>query len=143
MEHYETFSTTADVGIRFQGSGFKGLYRSAVKGLMQIYFGDAELSKSSTFSYETHHFEFSGDSCENVLVNLLDEVIYLLQTHEKVTVSLDFKAAGASYVAVDFLTIPLESTGVEPELEIKSVTYHNLQVTETNGLKSAEIIFDI
>jgi len=147
MEHYETFSTTADVGIRIRGSGFGELYRSAVKGLFQLYFGDSEslnlATRVSTFSCETHHFDYRGDSCENVLVNLLDEVVYLLQTQEKITVSVDFQAAEAAYVAVDFQMITVESFGVVPEMEIKSVTYHNLRVTEKNGIKSAEIIFDI
>ncbi len=40
MEKFETFSTTADVGVKIQGKGFSGLFISAVKGLNLLLFGD-------------------------------------------------------------------------------------------------------
>ncbi len=39
MRNYETFSTTADTGIRFQGRDFRELYGNALRGLNLLLFG--------------------------------------------------------------------------------------------------------
>ena len=39
MRNYETFSTTADSGIRFRGRDFRELYGNALRGLNLILFG--------------------------------------------------------------------------------------------------------
>ena len=83
MEKFDTFSTTADVGIRIQGSGYEELLQSAVKGLNLLYFDDHSFSSSASPS--VYPFEFHGDSLENILVNLLSEIVFLLQNENKIT----------------------------------------------------------
>ena len=138
MEKYETFSTTADVGIRIRGSGYKEFLQSAVKGLNLLYFDDHNLSSSASSS--AYPFEFHGDSLENILVNLLSEIVFLLQNENKVTIGLKIKEINETVLNADLLTIPADK---EPNLEIKSVTYHNLKVNRENNVLSTEIIFDI
>jgi SHS2 domain-containing protein len=138
MEKYETFSTTADVGIRIQGSGYEEFLQSAVKGLNLLYFDDHNLSSSASSS--VYPFEFQGDSLENILVNLLSEIVFLLQNENKITIGLEIKDINEAFLNADLLTIPADK---EPNLEIKSVTYHNLKINRENNVLSTEIIFDI
>jgi SHS2 domain-containing protein len=137
-EKFETFATTADVGIRIQGRGYDGLFSSALHGLNLLYFG--EIKKPEPINASHYPFEFHGDSCENVLVNFLAEIVYLLQTENRLTTGITIKEAGETFIKADLLTI---ACSLEPEMEIKSVTYHNLQVTDKNGIKSAEVVFDV
>lgn len=142
METYSTFSTTADVGIRIGGKGLEGLFRSALNGLNLLYFNQL-LSKNSTLDspVEHHLYQFNGDSPENLLVNLLSEVVFLLQNKERVTVSFSIVHLDATHIKINLHTIALHK---KPELEIKSVTYHNLEIKEDEeGILSAEVIFDI
>jgi SHS2 domain-containing protein len=138
MEKYETFSTTADVGIRIQGSGYEEFLQSAVKGLNLLYFDDHNLSSSASSS--VYPFEFQGDSLENILVNLLSEIVFLLQNENKITIDLKIKEINETFLNADLLTIPADK---EPDLEIKSVTYHNLKINRENNVLSTEIILDI
>lgn len=142
MGTYDTFSTTADVGIRIQGYGYTGLFQSAIKGLNLLYFSDwdDEWTPPTLTAIQRLPFEFHGDGCENILVNLLSEAVYLLQTENKITAGIDIKEVGETHIKADLLTIPCT---MEPELEIKSVTYHNLKVHDKNGVKYTEIIFDV
>ena len=137
-EKYETFSTTADVGIRIQGRGCDGLFHSAIKGLNLLYFGDIKIPEEK--NHTLYPFQFHGDGCENVLVNFLAEIVYLLQTENKLTTGITIKTAGETFIEADLHTVDCK---LEPGMEIKSVTYHNLHVRDNNGVKSAEIIFDI
>ena len=140
MEKYETFSTTADVGIRIQGNGYQGLFHSAVKGLNLVLFGQHGQDTHKEGDCHLHFFEFHGDSCENILVNLLAEILYLLQVENKMTIDMSIADVNETYLKADLITVPLQR---EPDIEIKSVTYHNLQVREKNGIKWTEVIFDV
>lgn len=141
-EKYETFSTTADVGIRIRGKGYDGLFQSAVKALNILYFDD--MAKGIRAQEETpvqrYRFDFHGDGIENVLVNLLSEAVYLLQVENKITTGIEIVEASEDHIKADLLTIPRD---LEPGLEIKSTTYHNLKVNDVDGMKSAEVIFDV
>ena len=139
MGKYKVFSTTADVGIKIEGNGFEDFYKNALNGVNALIFGN-KWDQWCAHPVATHPFSFKGDSAENVLINLLSEVIFLLYTKNKMTVDMNIKRAANQFLEADLLTVP---PGLEPEIEIKSVTYHNLNIMEKNGIKSAEIIFDI
>jgi SHS2 domain-containing protein len=138
MQRYETFSTTADVGIRIRGSGCEELLQSAVKGLNLLYFDDPTFSSAGSSS--VYPFEFHGDSLENILVNLLSEIVFLLQNENKITIDIKIKEVNETFLNADLLTIPAHK---EPNLEIKSVTYHNLKIDRKDNILSTAVIFDI
>jgi SHS2 domain-containing protein len=137
MKNYETFATTADVGIRFCGHDFAELYENAVAGLNVLLFG--KKGKLPTIS-ESCHFSFRGDSAENVLVNLLAEVLSLAYQKKQRVVAMTCSQAAGCFLAVDLRLAEIKG---EPELDIKAVTYHNLRIVEKNGIKKAAVIFDI
>jgi SHS2 domain-containing protein len=137
MKKYETFSTTADVGIRFRGHGFAELYENAVAGLNFLLFG----KKGKLPPAEgTLRFSYRGDSVENVLVNLLAEVLSLAyQKKQRVTAMACSHADGSSLAA----DLSLAAIAGRPEVDIKAVTYHKLRVLEKDGVKKASVVFDI
>lgn len=139
MKAYEVFSTMADVGIKIWGNTYHQLYSNAITGFYALVFG--ENWKPEYFNNSIlFRFEYRGDSCENVLVNLISELIFLLYVKHKVSAEIDIKTAGKNMIEADML---IRSVSVEPEIEIKSVTYHNLHIMNSGGIKSAEIVFDI
>ncbi len=141
MEQFDTFSTTADVGIRIWGNGFPGLLKAALKGFNRLCFGE-QWEEQHDPPTGSHPFVFEGDSFENLLVNFLSEILYILQVEDKVTLAVTVEEADENHINVCFSTLQ-RPLCLEAEMEIKSVTYHNLAVREGQGLKSAEVIFDI
>ena len=139
MKGYEIFSTTADVGIKIRGKTYEMLYQNAIKGFFLLVSG-REVQTLSDHASSNHPFDFRGDSCENVLVNLLSEIIFLLYSRNCITTGIAIKIADEKVLHADLIIQSLQNP---PEVEIKSVTYHNLQVKEYRGVKSAAIIFDI
>jgi SHS2 domain-containing protein len=137
MKKYETFATTADVGIRFYGHDFAELYENAVAGLNILLFGK---NRKLQVASDSSHFNFRGDSVENVLVNLLAEVLSLAyQKKQRVTDMACSHADGCS-LAAELLLVTIVG---EPEIDIKGVTYHKLKVVEKDGIKKASVVFDI
>jgi len=137
MKSFETFATTADVGIRFRGHDFAELYENAVAGLNVLLFGKkGKLPLTGAAS----HFSFRGDSVENVLVNLLAEVLSLAYQKKKRVLAMVCSHADGCSLAADLYLVEIKA---EPQLDIKAVTYHNLRVVEKNGIKKASVVFDI
>ena len=137
MRNYEGFSTTADTGIRFKGRDFRGLYENALRGLNLLLFGSRFRRARGD---ESFHFLYKGDGPESVLVNFLAEVLFLAYQEKKQVAGLDFIRADGCVLEARLLLAPCR---FEPEVDIKSVTYHQLHVVEKKGMKRAAMIFDI
>ncbi len=137
MQSHEVFSTTADVGIRIRGCDCRELCRHALAGLNELLFGQSGADLVAT---ESHRFEYRGDSCENVLVNLLGEIAFRVYEKRQMVCGLRIGEADRFHLKTELLTVPWPLT---PRLEIKSVTYHKLKIVETAGVLTAEIVLDI
>jgi SHS2 domain-containing protein len=137
MRNYETFSTTADAGIRFQGRGFGELYGNALRGLNLLLFGRNSRRSAGCASVS---FRFCGDGPENVLVNLLAAALELAYQEGNVVTAVDLERAESARLEARLLVAPCARP---PRLEIKSATYHDLRVTEKNGRLRAAVVFDV
>jgi SHS2 domain-containing protein len=137
MRNYETFSTTADSGIRFQGRDFRELYGNALRGLNLLLFGRNPRRRAGS---ESVPFRFSGDGPENVLVNLLAAALALAYQEGKAVTAIDCERAEPGRLEARLLLAPCTR---KPRLEIKSATYHDLRVTERNGRLRAAVVFDV
>jgi SHS2 domain-containing protein len=137
MRNFETFATSADIGIRFRGPDFSSLYQNAVAGLNALLFGRAVVAPGKSSS---RRFRFRGDSTENVLVNLLAEVLSLAYRRRRRVVAMDIFSADEKVLDAG---LRLAATGAVPEIDIKAVTYHGLRVSEKDGIKKASVLFDV
>jgi len=137
MKKYETFATTADVGIRFRGHDFAELYENAVTGLNGLLFGKKGALPAAG---QPRHFSFRGDSVENVLVNLLAEVLSLAYQKKRRVIDMACSHADGCFLSVDMLLAEIRG---EPTIDIKAVTYHKLKVVDKGGIKTAAVVFDI
>jgi SHS2 domain-containing protein len=137
MRNYETFSTTADLGIRFRGRNFRELYENALRGLNLLLFG-ANLRR--TAGCDSVPFLFHGDGPENVLVNLLAAVLFQVYQRQKRVAAVKVVRAGRSSLEAHLLVLPSRRP---PRIEVKSATYHNLRLVEAKGVMGAAVVFDV
>lgn len=137
MGRYETFSTTADTGIRFSGRGFADLYGNALRALNLLLYGR---NPRRGRGGETIRLRLRGDGPENVLVNLLAAVLDLAYRQGKQVTAAAFRRAGGKALDARLLVAPWRRP---PRIEVKSATYHNLRVEERNGVLRAALVLDV
>ena len=137
MRNYEIFATTADTGIRFKGRDIRELYENALRGLNVLLFC---ANLRGTAGCAAVPFRFHGDGPENVLVNFLAEVLFLVYQNRKRVAGATFRHAGRSSLEAELHLAPCRRA---PRLEVKSVTYHNLRLSEEKGLKHAAVVLDV
>jgi SHS2 domain-containing protein len=134
---YEVLDHTADTGIIAYGVTANELFENAAWGMFDLMFDLAGLDPARDVPVMA-----PGDTCEELLVNWLSELLYHSET----------LGLALCYFTVDRLEdggvqgsaggVPAGSLALRGA-PIKAVTYHDLAIVENPDLWWARIIFDV
>ena len=139
MKPYEYLEHTADMGLRVRGTNLSELLTNAAQGLFEAI---AVLETvDETVSIE---IDLTAESVEELFVAWLDDLIFRHETEE-----VFFKRAAVQWCSETELSATVYGEPVNFDkhavyTEIKSVTYHQLQVVKKDdGNWFAQVIFDL
>lgn len=110
---------TADVIVEAWGPDRESCFEQAVAGLVAAF-----ASTSGTQAAREHTVHLDGDDPEDLLVELLDEVLFLLDAHDEVVVSTTVRSLDGG-LAVTFGLVPAAAVEVVGAIP-KAITYHGL-----------------
>ena len=147
MEHeYEMIPHTADLKIRAYGATLEDLFRNAMRGMFasihpigtSITYKD---DKPVITKYQAEHtVVVHADDRELLLVDFLSECLYLSDVHNEAYFDAKFSILSQSELEATLYGVKIERFEV---VEIKAVTYHDLELVQVNGIWQATIVFDI
>lgn len=127
---------TADVIVECRAPTFKELLATGAEALYAIALKETRPARGLERT-----FEMTGPGREELLVRWLQELIFLLDVERFVASGFDFDEAGEDIVRGrlrGYLCEPKERAE-----EVKSATYHELEVRETEDGFVARVIFDL
>ena len=137
---------TADIGIKITEKTLPQLFETAAYGMFSIFVENIDVIKPN----KKFKIKITGVDPESLLVNWLNELLYLYSVKHTVFSKFDVILSKAKYPGTKFkLSATIFGEPVNPDkhqinVEIKSATYHNLHITrKINNNFSATIIFDI
>jgi len=137
MKKYEQTDSSGDVGIKAWGQNLEELFQNAAEGMFTLITDISGVPAS-----ETRGVNITAESKDDLLVNWLNELIFLFDTYSFIgktfSVSIHDDNLQAEIQGGSFDPVRNES-----RLLIKAATYHDLAVKETNGHWQAQIIFDL
>ncbi|WP_038049134.1 archease [Thermus caliditerrae] len=131
---------TADVGFALEAESLEGLFQAALQGLLSAMFQSPPRG-----GRRRRRMVLEAEDLETLLVHYLNELIYLIQTKGfvpgKARVRVVPTGNGfrleAALVGEPFQ----EAFGFQGE--VKSATFHGLQVREEGGRWQAQVILDV
>jgi SHS2 domain-containing protein len=135
---YRWFDHTADIGMEVKGETLPELFANAAMGLYDL-LGVLEATVEKDV---TDDVALRGADLEELFVSWLSELLYRFTTEGVVFADCDVRleedvlqarVAGGSLARPDR----------RPVREIKAVTYHSLEVTETADGWEAQVVFDV
>ena len=134
----EVFPHTADVGLRVQSPDLNTLFAEAGRGLLSLIVSnsdDVELHTSVKFHIE-------GCDLAYLLVDWLNELLFAFESRRLLLAKFDVS------VTPDGLKAEAQGETVDDsrhvlDHEIKAVTYHNLQIIQTDQGLNATVVFDV
>jgi len=137
MKNFEQIDHTADVALKIFGRSIHDFLRNAVAGLSSL-LTDPGFVKMT----DTRQIVLEADNLEDLLVDLLNELLFLFDTEQ-------FISAGLNILEYrDFsLTAELEGERYDPSGHhilnmVKAATYHNLTVKQSDTGLEALVILD-
>ena len=125
---------TADRAFRVRGKTLKELFANAADGLFRL-----QRQRGRTNVELTREVEVEGYDRETLLVNWLNEILYLQEAHNETLSRVE-----VIEISDQHLKAKLQGQkGRRAHRLIKAVTFHGLRVHETKTGFEAEIIVDV
>lgn len=139
MKSYEYLEHTADMGMLVRGENLSELLRNAAQGLFETVAVIDTVDE--TESIEVH---LTAESVEELFVRWLDELIFRHETEEIFFKRADIHGCSETEMSAAVYGESVNFDKHEVYTEIKSVTYHQLEVLQkTDGSWCAQVIFDL
>lgn len=129
---------TADMGIAAEAATLPELFAEAARGLLLLLGGEPAADETNTV-----YVTVSGGDREELLVNWLNELLFLFETRR-------FYLARVEKIALDGLTLTAELLGepIDPQRhsfarEAKAATHHRLRLEPGPHGWSAQVYLDL
>ncbi len=134
---YEIIEHTADIGIRVSGKSVTEIFWKAIHATVDLLSGGIEIEPVAERGFST-----TEENIKTALVSVLEEVIYFFEKN------LFLPSECLVNIEKDVYEVRLKGDTVFPEdikngIEIKAVTYHQLEIKEAGDGFQATVIFDV
>lgn len=141
----EFLDHTADVAVRITGRDWKEFFQEAVHALNLILVGEESLGQ--VLLEEEVPLDLEAPDRETLLVDLLNELIYLFDSRKLILPRLAVQNAAMGGASCRLQGV-LQGEKYEPgrhalQTEIKSATFHDLEIRSLDGGLSADVVFDL
>ena len=135
---YEFIEHTADLGFRAYGDNLEELFAHAGEAFFEAVVGLETIEERIERSFKTE-----ADALDDLMVNWLDELLYVHDTEGFVFKRFEIKTIKENRLEAIASGEVLDPGRHEIRAGIKAVTYHQLYVKEKDGGWEAQVIFDI
>ncbi|MCD6450951.1 MAG: archease [Acidobacteria bacterium] len=134
---YRLIDHTADVGIEVFGKSLPELFENAAFAMFHLMASLDSVSQKKAFS-----FSFEEESLEDLLHSWLGELLYRFSLDHLIFSHFQVEELGDNILRAKAFGERYDPTRHQLLLEIKAVTYHQLEVKKINALWGARVIFD-
>jgi SHS2 domain-containing protein len=137
-EGHEYFDVAADVGVHAWGADLAGCLRQCALGVFNLI-----VPTDAVQPHESREVAARGPSVEALLVNWLNECLYVHEVEGFVVADVDIPLIGGTGVHGILRGEPLDPTRHPRGTVVKAATFHGLEVVEGHDRVDARIVLDI
>jgi len=140
MGSFKIIDTTADIGIIAFGKNLEDLFVEAAKGCFYIMYREIGGEFNLNFEKEV---KVEGIDLEELMVNWLNELIYLNEVEEIIPIEINIKLSKNEIFSLNGVLKTQKNLKLKKIIEIKAVTFHKMKIKKEKNIWKAFIIFDI
>ena len=134
---FEIIEHTADIGIQIRGKTLEEVFAAAAYGMFSLIVDMEDVEER-----EEKEIQISSSDRESLLVEWLNEFIYLFDVEKMIFRRFDFSHLDDTSLHAFAFGERLDPKRHKVKLGIKAATYHMLKVEKEDGYV-ARVIFDI
>jgi len=138
MKRFESIDHPSDIGIVAYGKDQKELFENAACGMFSLM---TDLKKVK--DKDNIEVKVEGDSKESLLVNWLNELIFLEDSKKSIFCKFNISKAENKLIIAKVRGEKIDPARHAMARSIKAATYNQLNINEKGNLLSARIIFDV
>jgi SHS2 domain-containing protein len=142
MDMEKTFYTvldhTADLRVSVKGNNMVNLFENAGYTLMDLMLNITRYEKSDQIK-----IDITGIDLPDLMVRWLSEILYLFEGENLIVTGINIDNLTPNRLESNLKVIHFNYGIHDILMEIKGVTYHQIEVTENNGIWTANVIFDL
>jgi SHS2 domain-containing protein len=131
---YEQLDHTADLGLRIHGRTLRQLFANAAYAMFSQLADLEEIEPNLR-----REVKVEGIDYESLLVNWLNQLLYLHDTHHEVYVACEIHSLSRQRLQATVQGAATENI----HTIIKAATYHDLSIAKTDGWYLATVVFDV
>ena len=139
--NFKFIDHTADIAVMLEGNSLEELFISGFESWLS-----SVVEKKDFNSNDQFIVEISAGSSEELLVSFLNELNFLLNTKKWLCLNVDsikiYEDSKEFKLTADLNGIKVEDD-FELKEEIKSVTYHQIEIIKEKNIYSTLVVFDI
>lgn len=135
---YETFETTADVGILAWGETLEELFANAARGMFSLMVDPETVHSTGFLSVEAQ-----GSDLPSLLVAWLNELLYRCEAEEWAPLDVRVATVGDGRVVGDLVGEPADQDRHLFKGVVKAATYHLLECHKEHDHWRARVVFDV
>ena len=135
---FEILEHTADIGFRARAGTLPELFEAAALALVAVALEPEDIQPRTP-----HDIDASGEDTESLLVNWLNEVLFLLDAERLALARFHIERFEENRVAGQAFGEPFDPARHHARLIVKGVTYHQLRIWQDEQGWGAEVYLDI
>jgi SHS2 domain-containing protein len=139
--NYKFIDHAADIAAEISGSSLEELFTAGAEAWL-----DSIVDELNIEADDFSEIELSSSTKEELLITFLNELNYLLLTKKWLCISIQSLKIFDDIDGCE-LSVELKGTKLKNDIqlkhEIKSVTYHQVEIIKVNGNYSTLVVFDI
>jgi SHS2 domain-containing protein len=135
---YRRMDPTADCGIQVFGENIKALFENAGLALFDL-IADISIVKPGV----EYPIQVSGSDWPDLMVNWLRELLFFWSGKELLVKEIEVTEILEYQLSARIRVEPFNAAQHRLNHEIKAVTYHRIQVTNTTAGWEAIVVFDV
>lgn len=136
---FQVLSHPSDIGLKVAAKNLAQIFLRAVNGVYFLLFGPAVFLPE--LKPQRKILTISGLDYEQLLIKLLNEIIFLATVKRQFSEKIDIKEISPKKLKVELVSRYLAKENVFLR-EIKSATYQNLKIVQKKSGFSVRIVFD-
>jgi len=133
---------TSEVGLRIQGRTWEAFYAAAARGLLSLY-GIDRIPEIGPGAARAKRIVLRAETAEELLVAWLGELNFHIAAKGLIPAYQSFERAGPGEISVKLGLLPLAALGSRLKGEIKSASFHKLNVRRVRGRWTGTVILDV
>lgn len=138
---YKFLEHTADIGIEVKAQSLKHAFVEAIKGLIDLIFQTSFNEIVSENSFDI--LEISSNDLESLFVDTLNEILYLIDTKKIIPLKPEIIEMSNTFVKLKYQPFNFDLEKTPMHLYVKAVTFHQLEILQSNEATTIRFYLDI